>query len=285
MLPEFNLLMPQTLPEALDMLAAGVPDAVPLAGGTNLLVDMRGGSRRPSVLVNVAGLDELCGIRQEDGHLVVGGGVTVAELLDDPLIARHAPVLRGAAAVFANPLVRNRATVGGNLVDALPAADMVPPLLVLNAEVELVSKDGTRRVPLEEFIVGARKTLLQPQELLVAVRWPVSPPHSAGAFRKVGLRKAACMAKVDVAVMVEGDEGGCCRQARIALGAVAPRHFRVHAAEDLLRDQPLTAEGIAEAARLAAEAACPRSGSEYKRQVVEALVRRLLTGVADDIWK
>jgi len=181
--------------------------------------------------------------------------------------------------------VRNRATVGGNLVDALPAADMVPPLLVLNAEVELVSKDGTRRVPLEEFIVGARKTLLQPQELLVAVRWPVSPPHSAGAFRKVGLRKAACMAKVDVAVMVEGDEGGCCRQARIALGAVAPRHFRVHAAEDLLRDQPLTAEGIAEAARLAAEAACPRSGSEYKRQVVEALVRRLLTGVADDIWK
>jgi len=285
MLPEFNLLMPQTLPEALDMLAAGVPDAVPLAGGTNLLVDMRGGSRRPSVLVNVAGLDELRGIRQEDGHLVVGGGVTVAELLDDPLIARHAPVLRGAAAVFANPLVRNRATVGGNLVDALPAADMVPPLLVLNAEVELVSKDGTRRVPLEEFIVGARKTLLQPQELLVAVRWPVSPPHSAGAFRKVGLRKAACMAKVDVAVMVEGDEGGCCRQARIALGAVAPRHFRVHAAEDLLRDQPLTAEGIAEAARLAAEAACPRSGSEYKRQVVEALVRRLLTGVADDIWK
>ena len=99
----------------------------------------------------------------------------------------------------------------------------------------------------------------------------------------MGLRKATCMAKVDVAVVVESDGNGCCQEARIALGAVAPRNFRVHAAEDLLRGRPLTASRIAEAARVTAEAARPRVGSEYKRQVVKALTRRLLTNVVDEI--
>ena len=280
MLPEFELLTPETLMEALEMLAENAPDVAPLAGGTNLIVDLRGGRRHPGVLVNVAGLDELRGIRQEDGHLVVGGGVTIAELLDDPLVAKYAPVLREAAAVFANPLVRNRATVGGNLVDASPAADMAPPLLVLNAEVELVSEGGTRRVPLEKFFINVRKTLCQPQELLAAVRWPVSSPRSAGAFRKLGLRKADAISVLSAAVMVEHDGSGRCRQARIALGAVAPTPVRAHAAEEVLCGQPLTPEAIAEAARLAAEATRPiddiRGSAAYRRRVAEVLVRRLL---------
>jgi len=269
------------------MLAEGAPDVTPLAGGTNLIADIRGGRHRPRVLMNIAGLDELRGIRQEDGHLVVGGGVTIAELLDDPLIARHASVLREAAAVFANPLVRNRATVGGNLVDASPAADTAPPLLVLDAMVELVSKEGSRHVPLEEFMVGVRETLRQPQELVTAVRWPVSPPHSAGAFHKVGLRKAAAISVLSAAVMVESDQSGRCRQARIALGAVAPRPIRAHAAEDLLRGQPLTPESIAEAARLSTDAtSCIddiRGSAAYRQRVVEVLVRRLLTKVAGEV--
>ena len=283
MLPEFDLLTPQTLPEALEILADGASEVQPLAGGTNLIVDMRSGYTRPSVVVNVAKLEELRGIWRENGHLVVGGGVTLAELMDSPLIGRLAPMMKEAAAAFANPLIRNRATVGGNLVNAAPCADTAPPLLALNAEVVLTSKEGVRHVLLEEFLVDAFKTMRQPQELLTAVRWPVSPPHSAGAFRKMGLRKVTCMAKVDVAVMVESDGDKCCREARIALGAVAPRHFRVHAAEELLHGQPLTAGRIAEAARMTAEAARPRTGSEYKRQVVEAITRRLLTQVVDEI--
>ncbi len=283
MLPEFNLLMPKTLAEALEMLADNAPDVVPLAGGTNLIPDMRGGSLSPSTVVNIEGLEELRGVRRENGHLVLGGGTTIAELLTDPLIAQHAPILQEAAAAFGHPLVRNRATVGGNLINAAPCADTAPPLLALNAEVELASKDGVRIVPLEDFLVDAYQTVRQPQELLTAIRWPVSPPHSAGAFRKLGLRKISCMAKVDVAVVVEGDEEGHCREARIALGAVAPRHFRVHEAEDLLRGQPLTPEIIAEAARLAAGSAQPRAGSEYKLQVVKAVTRRLLTRAANSI--
>jgi carbon-monoxide dehydrogenase medium subunit len=283
MLPEFDLLMPKTLPEALEMLAEAGPEGMAVAGGTNLIVDMRGGYHSPSVLINIAGLEELGGIRRENGHLVVGGGVTVAELLESRLIAEQAPILKEAAAAFANTLIRNRATVGGNLVNAAPCADTAPPLLALDAEVELTSKDGSRRVRLDEFLVDAFTTVRQPQELLTAIRWPVSPPNSAGAFRKLGLRKVSCMAKVDVAVAVEGDEDGNCREVRIALGAVAPRHFRARAAEDVLRGQPLTPEVIAEAARLAAKASQPRSGSEYKLQVVEGLARRLLTRVADEI--
>jgi len=287
MLPEFNLLMPKTLPKALDMLSKGAPDVTPLAGGTNLIPDMRSGRHCPVVLMDIGGLDELRGIHQKDGDLVIGGGVTVAELLDAPLIAQHAPVLKQAAAIFANPLVRNRATVGGNLADASPAADSGPPLLVLDAEVELVSKEGARRVPLEDFFVHVRKTVCKPQELLASVRWPVPAPGSVGAFRKLGLRKAGAVSVLSAAVMVEPDGNGRLVQARIALGAVAPTPIRAHAAEDALRGQAMTPGVISEAAYLAAVATCPiddiRGSAAYRQRVVEVLVRRLLTDVAREV--
>jgi len=283
MLPEFDLLTPQTLPEALDILAAGAPKVVPLAGGTNLIVDMRGGRHRPGALMDIAGL-ELRSVQREDGHLVMGSGVTIAQALEDPLIAQYAPVLRESAAVFANPLVRNRATVGGNLVDGSPAANTAPPLLVLDAEVELMSQESTRRVPLDDFLVGVRQTLRQPEELLTAIRWPVPQPRSAAAFYKIGLRKSDAIAVVSVAVMIAYDERGHCERARIALGSVAPRVIRIYAAEEMLYGQPLTDKAIAEAARLSAKATSPiddiRSSAAYRRRVTEVLVRRLLTKVA-----
>jgi CO/xanthine dehydrogenase FAD-binding subunit len=269
------------------MLAEGAPQAVPLAGGTNLIVDMRSGRHRPSVLVNIAGLDELRGVRRENGHIVVGGGTTITELMADPLIVEHGAPLKHAAAVLASPLIRNRATVAGNLVDASPAADTVPPLLVLDAEVELTSQTGTRRVRLEDFLVGVRQTLRQPDELLTVVRWPVPPTRNAAAFYKVGLRKADAIAVVSVAVMVEYNDEGRCERVRIALGSVAPRVIRAHAAEDALRGQPLTDKVITEAAHLSAEATSPiddvRGSADYRRQVAEALVRRLLAQVAEEV--
>ena len=286
MLPKFDLLMPETLPEALALLAEGAGEVTPVSGGTNLVVDLRGGRRRSGTLMNIAGMGGLCGIRREEGHLVIGGGVTVADLLDGPLVSGHASILKDAASVFGGPLVRNRATVGGNLADASPAADLAPPLLALDAEVELASAEGNRRVPLEEFLVGVRETLLKPQELLVAVRCPVPLPHSAGGFYKLGLRKADAISVASVAVMVEGDGDGRCRQARIALGAVAPRPIRARAAEDLLRGRKLDPATIAKAARLASESASPiddiRGSAAYRQRVIGVLVRRLLSAVAAD---
>ena len=284
MLPEFELWMPQTLPEALEMLAKGAPEIAPLSGGTNLIPDIRGGRHRPSVLVNIAGLDELRSIRRENGHIVVGGGTTIAELMTNLLIAEHGAPLADAAAVLGNPLIRNRATLAGNLADGSPAADTVPSLLVLDAEVELTSHTSTRRVGLDDFMVSVRQTLRQPDELLTAIRWPVPPPRSAAAFYKIGLRKADAIAVASVAVMVKYGDDGRCEQARIALGSVAPRVIRARAAEDALRGQPLTDESIAQAARLSTEATRPiddvRGSADYRRRVVEVLVRRLLAKVA-----
>jgi carbon-monoxide dehydrogenase medium subunit len=279
-LPEFDLLTPDTLSEALDLLDSGAPDVVPLAGGTNLIVDLRDRRRQAQVLMDVSRLPELRGIRRENGYIAVGGGSTIADLLADPLIAAYGAPLRDAAQVFAGPLVRNRATIAGNLVDASPAADTAPPLLVLDAEIELVSKTGMRRLPLDEFLVGVRKTLRKPTELVLAVRWPVPPAHSTAAFYKTGLRRADAISVLSVALNVECDQQRRCSKARIALGAVAPRPIRAQAAEEALTGRTLGPDLLAQAASLASEATRPiddiRGSAVYRRRVVEVLVRRLL---------
>jgi CO/xanthine dehydrogenase FAD-binding subunit len=266
--------------EALAFLAECGAEALPIAGGTNVVVDLRAGKHEPRTLMDITRLPGLRSIQRDNGHLVIGGGTTISDLLNDPLIAQHAPALCEAASVFANPLIRNRATVGGNLADASPAADTAPPLLALDAEVELASLGGTRRVPLADFLVGVRKTLRRSDELLTAVRIPLSSAASAGHFHKLGLRKADAISVLSVAVAVTWDDAGRCASARIALGAVAPRPLRAVAAEQVMLGQALTPALIAEAARLAGEATRPindiRGAAAYRREVVEVIVRRLL---------
>ena len=284
---EIELHRPANLAEALTLLAQYGPDGKLLAGGTNIVVELRDGRHNCKSLVDLSHLKELRGISQQDGHIVIGGGTTITELIDHPLIVSHAGILRDAARLFASPLVRNRATVAGNLVDASPAADTAPPLLALNAEVQLMSQAATRWVKLEDFITGVRKTLLQPGELMVAIRWPVPSARSAGAYTKVGLRKADAISVLSAAVMVELDDAGLCKQTSIALGAVAPKPFRARAAEALLIDKVLDPVLIAEAARLAAESTRPiddiRGTAAYRKRVVAVTVRRLLTKAAEEL--
>jgi len=285
MLPEFDLLRPQTLPEALALLAEHAPDVMPIAGGTNVIVELRDGHPCPKLLMDVSHLRELRDIRRDDGHIIIGGGTTIAELLAHPLIAEHGLPLRQAAAKLGNPLVRNRATVAGNLVNASPAADTAPPLIALGAEVELTSKRGTRRVSLDEFMIGVNKTLIQPDELVTAIRWPASPARSAAGFYKIGLRKADACSVINAAAMVTWDENGRCQQACIAIGAAAPRPVRAREAEAALIGQLLNANVIAEAARLAAQATQPiddiRGTATYRRRMAQVIVRRLLTAIGE----
>lgn len=286
---EIELFRPKTLEEALALLSDHVPNGKPLAGGTNIVVEMRVGHHQGKSMVDLNRLQELRGIQNDNGHIVMGGGTTVTDLLTHPLIASHGLPLRQSAVVFANPLIRNRATVAGNLVDASPAADLAPPLLALGAEVELVSKGNTRKehtrwVPLDEFMVGVRKTLIQPDELMRSIRWTRPSAYSAGSFYKVGLRKADAISVLSVAVMVECDPAGRCTLARIALGALAPRPLRANEAEAALLGHPLQADGIAEVAYLAAKATRPisdiRGTAEYRKRVTEVTVRRMLTQAA-----
>jgi carbon-monoxide dehydrogenase medium subunit len=282
---EVTFFRPETLQEALKLLAQRTPDGKPLAGGTNIVVEMRDGHHANKSLVDLSRVRELHGIQRQNGYIVIGGGTTITELLEHPLVGVHGSPLKESAAVFANPLIRNRATVAGNLVDASPAADTAPPLLALGAEVQLVCETSTRWMSLEDFIVGVRKTQLKPDELMLAVRWPVPGPRSAGAYYKLGLRKADAISVISAAAMLECDEEKRCTLARIALGAVAPRPIRTHAAEDFLQGKKLTEETILEAARLSAEAARPindiRGSAAYRKRVTEVTVKRLLTRSAE----
>ena len=272
-------LSPTSVAHALEMLADG-REAMPIAGGTNVVVALREGMHWGRALVDVSGLDELRGIRREGDEIVVRGGTTLASVLASELVAEFGHPLHQAARVFANPLVRNRATIAGNLVDASPAADTAPALLALDADVELASASGSRRIPLDEFFVGPNQTVCRRDELLVAVRWPVPPGLSAAAFHKLALRKGTACSALSVAVMIEEDEGEVVARARIALGAAAPRPVRAHDAEEALVDERLTAARIHAAAQLASEAASPiddvRSSGDYRRRMVKVITRRLL---------
>ena len=281
-----DALSPGSLAEALEILANG-RDAIPIAGGTNVVVAMREGMHGGKTLVDVSRLEELQGVWRNGDEIVVGGGTTLTDVLDSALVAQYGRPLHQAARAFANPLVRNRATVAGNLVDASPAADTAPALLVLGAEVELVSAAGERRVPLNQFFLGPNQTVRRPDELLVAVRWPVPPPRSAGAFHKLALRKGTACSVLSVAVMIQVDEDGAVARARVALGAAAPQPVRARAAEEALTEGRLTATTIHVAARLASQAAQPiddvRSTGDYRRRMVAVLTRRLLAQLMDEL--
>jgi carbon-monoxide dehydrogenase medium subunit len=281
MLPEFDLVTPGSLAEAFELLS---DDAAPLAGGTSLLVEMRARRAGPGRLVSLAGLDGLGSISRDGDTISIGGGVTVSQLLGDPIIAREAPALRDAAAVFGGAMVRNVATVAGNLCCGSPAADLIPPLMALDAEVVLEGAGGSRTVALADFFEGLRKNARASGELLGEIRFDVPPPGSASRFYKLGLRKGDAIAVVGVAVTLVADNGTC-GLARIALGAVAPMVLRATAAEAVLSGETLTPEVIAEAAKQAVAACSPiddiRATADYRRHAVEVLTRRLVTAASD----
>ena len=281
-LPTFELLKPKTLEEALELMAAE-PGAFPVAGGTNLIVDARAGKLTPETVIDIGQLDELRGIEVTKTEIIIGAATTIAELLQSSVVQEYASVLHSACRTFANTLIRNRATIGGNLVNNAPCADTAPALLVLDAEVELASVVGTRRVPLDEFLLEPFKTERQANEILTAVRLPIPRKSAIGRFQKMGLRKISCMAKVDVALLLDFDSSGVCTAACMALAAASPVAFRARKAEEVLVGQKLTAETIQAAASLAERAAVPRTGSEYKQQVVAGLVRRLLVEIANEV--
>jgi carbon-monoxide dehydrogenase medium subunit len=277
LLPPFEYRRATSLLQATTLLAEN-PAAQALAGGTDLLVDLRERRRQAPLLVDVADLVELGGITADDGATRIGGGVTIGELLASPLVRTRLPALRAAARDFADFLTRNKATLGGNLANASPGADLVVPLLALDAAVVLAGASGERTVPLDAFLLGPRRTGLRPGELVRHVVVPQSEARQA--WYKLGLKQGGAIAVVSVATSVAVDPAGRVAAARIALGAVGPRPFRARDAEAHLVGSALTPAGMARAAELAAGAARPitdvRGGADYRTAMVQALVARCL---------
>lgn len=268
---------PRTCDEVIRVWAS-VPEARLLAGGTDLLVRLKDTLSWPPLIV-LERVTELCGITLTDGWLRLGARTTYYELERNALVAQHAPALAEAARMVGSPAIRNRGTLGGNLANASPAGDTLPVLLALDAELELRAAVGTRVVPLTSFFCGPGRTMLQPQELIAAVRIPLRPQWRS-AFARLAPRAALAIAKVSAAVAVHIDADQV-RDVRIALGAVAPTVLRATEAETLLRGERLTDALCTRAAALAAQAAQPisdiRSTASYRRAMCAALVRDLLS--------
>src|SRR5205814_528772 len=194
-----DVLTPRSLDEAL-RLRAELADALPLQGGTDLMVDLNFDRRRPDALLNLNEVAELKGWSRENGAVRLGAGLTYTDAMSGELAALF-PALAEAARTVGSPQIRNRGTIGGNLGTASPAGDALPPLLISECEVELVSVRGERRLPLESFLTGPKRNALAPDELIVAVRVRVA--SGAQTFMKVGPRNAMVIAVVSLALGVD----------------------------------------------------------------------------------
>jgi CO/xanthine dehydrogenase FAD-binding subunit len=284
MYAEFDLETPKRLEEAVAFLANGNGSAVvPLAGGTNLVVDLRARRLVPDRLVSLSEIDSLRWICLADGRVGIGGRTTVSDLLRAPEIAQHGASLVDAAGVFAGQMVRNTATVAGNIACGSPAADLVPPLLCLDADVVLTNVSGSRTVPLAEYFTNYKTDIRRPDELITEISWAVPARLSVNRFYKLARRKGDAITVTGVAVNLTV-AGGVCAKARIALGAVSPIVARARRAEVLIEGQPLSPALISEASRVAAEECRPiddiRASADYRRHAVYVLTRRLVS----DAW-
>ena len=281
----FELDIPTDLDGALAALAKGGGETVlPIAGGTNLIVDIRAKRERPDRMVGLGEVDELLGMEFGPERISIGGRTTVSDLLRSPEIAREAPSLIEAARLFGGLMVRNTGTVAGNIASGSPAADLVPPLLVLDAELTLASASATRTLALDDYYLGYKQDARRPDELITRISWPRLPENSANTFYKLARRKGDAITVTGVAVALSVADGTCTR-ARIALASVAPVVLRAKQAEAVLESRALTPTLIAEAAEAAAETCTPiddiRASAGYRRHTVEALTRRLVTQAWD----
>lgn len=271
----FDFISPKTIDEAVQVLADCGTEARVLAGGTDLLIRMKRKQWTPRAVVSLRHVPGLRDISL-NGELRLGACMTLNGLIRSSIIREHFPVLAYAASKMAGVQVRSLATVGGNLCNASPAADMAPPLIALNARAVIVGKNGERVVPLDEFFVGVGKSVLEPGEMLREILVPRDESMHA-SFIKLEHREAMDISIASVAVSVKSGNGG---DIRIVLGAVAPTPMRAHKAEAMLRSSELTEERINEAARVASSECNPiddvRGSAWYRREMVEVLTRRQL---------
>ena len=277
-LPRFQFLEPETFEEVQHIVEKNKSDAVLMAGGTDLLVNLKRKVINAKIVIS---LEKIGSLKQIDysqtAGLTLGAMVRISELSETPLIKQKFPLLAIAANKLGSPQIRNRATIGGNICTARPAGDTIGPLTAYGAELLLIRGKESRWEPISKFITGPGKTNRKDGEVLAAIRIKPFAAHTGVSYIKYGVRKAMEIAMVSVttALTFSGDE---CKQATIVLGAVAPTFIRSVEAEEALRLKKVTPAAAEEAAALAADGCKPitdvRASAEYRRDLVKVLTKR-----------
>ena len=273
-------IFPENLAEAAEILAGSDGKARVIAGGTDLVLEIKRKQRKDvETLVDISRVQGADEIREENGKLHLGVMVTHNDAAASSLVQEKAGMLAEACWQVGAPQIRNRGTIAGNLITASPANDTISPLMALDAELVLLSTRGRRTVRIAEFYTGVRKTVMAPDEVLEEIIIPVMKETQTGAFYKLGLRRAQAISVVNAAVWLEMD-GETIKEARITLGSVAPTIIHAEEAEKFLAGKKLTDEHVLEAAQLAEEAAAPiddlRGSAAYRNHAVQICVQRAL---------
>lgn len=279
MLEEFGYVCPNTIEEAFSAMSKARPgQALLLAGGTDLIPELRSKEKKADCLIDLSKLN-LNGIKCMNDKVIIGAVTTFRKLARDPIIRNELPILSDCANQIGAVQTRSLATIGGNLCTAAPSADSATLLMCLDAVLRLVSPTQERLVPVEDFFVGPRKTVLQDMEILTEIIVPLVQNRKTN-FKKIGRRKTVCLSLINCAAALRIDEKGIIEEARVALGALAPTPMRAMEAEKLLVGKNPSLELFEEAGKIAMNEIKPttsyRASAEYKRLLTEAVVKRTL---------
>ena len=280
-LPKFEYVAPVTLIEAVDFLAKHGKTATPLAGGTDLLLNMKRRAVVPEYLVALKNIPDLDTISYKKGQgLRIGALATIHAVEASEDVKRYYPILSQAAATLGSIQIRNLGTVVGNVCSALPSADMVPSLVALGAQVKIINASGEKLVAVQDFITNVGKTVLADAELVAELQVPSLPAQGGGTYIKYAQRGAKALGICNVATWIALDQD-ICTEVKICLGAVGQTPIRAREAESVLRGNPFTPETVKAAASKASEESRPRSSplrgsAEYRKSTIGALTERAL---------
>lgn len=282
-IPNYQLTTPSSLADALALLNREPGVWKPFAGGTDLMVLLEAGKLPHRNYINIWSLKELRGIEVTDSHVTLGALTTYTDLQSHPVLQNEFPMLCQAASETGGLAIQNRGTIGGNIVNASPAADSPPALLAYDAEIELVSTEGSRWLPYRGFHTGYKQMLIGPNELLARIRMPRNTRAATHYYRKVGTRKAQAISKVCLAALAKLDDDQI-SDCRIALGSVAPIVVRCVQTEDALRGRKPDAGTIKSACATLSQEISPiddiRSTADYRLQVARNLLTDFLLTLA-----
>jgi CO/xanthine dehydrogenase FAD-binding subunit len=279
MIPPFDYKTPNTIEEAIELLWQAEGKAKIVAGGTDLVIGLRNGDQKPQTLIDITRIEELQKIEEKNGTISIGAAVTHSEIASSSLVKKYGKVLSDAASEIGSPQVRNLGTIGGNIINASPAADTIPPLMVLNATGRIVSKEGDRQLPFYQLFKSPYETNLRPHELLLQITFQKISLDMRSSFVRLARRDAMAIARMSVAVILQIEKNRI-EDVRIAVGSVTPTPQRMSEAETFLKGKSPNEESLQKASLKVTETMIRQSGirpsTSYKRPVVEALFIRAM---------